>query len=132
MSVNLLLIAHVHGARERLTARLVEAERLAALLAPHGAVTVDRDRDAVAAQWAAVRDVAPFHGRPGDLWRLALKPSDAPGAVARLGGTPVSVGANDLQLGRGETIGGTARVLSRYVDGIMARTHRHADVLELL
>jgi len=65
------------------------AERLAALLAPHGAVTVERDRDAVAAQWAAVRDVAPFQGRPGDLWRLALKPSDAPEAVARLGGPAV-------------------------------------------
>ena len=42
-----------------------------------------------AAAWAAVRDVTPFHGQPGDVWRIALKPSDAPAAVARLGAAPV-------------------------------------------
>ena len=38
-----------------------------------------------AAVWQAVRDVAPFHGRPGDVWRLSVKPSEAPALVARAG-----------------------------------------------
>jgi glycolate oxidase FAD binding subunit len=41
---------------------------------------------AVAARWAAIRDVAPFHGQAGDVWRLSVKPSDAPGIAARAGG----------------------------------------------
>jgi glycolate oxidase FAD binding subunit len=61
------------------------AARLADLLGRHGAVTVERDPSRVAADWAEVRDVAPFHGQAGDVWRIALKPSDAPEAVARLG-----------------------------------------------
>ena len=40
-----------------------------------------------AALWAGVRDVAPFHGALGDVWRLSVKPSDAPALVARAGGT---------------------------------------------
>ena len=35
--------------------------------------------------WEAIRDVAAFHGQPGDVWRLSVKPSDAPGLVARAG-----------------------------------------------
>ncbi|WP_028029258.1 FAD-binding protein [Gemmobacter nectariphilus] len=35
--------------------------------------------------WEQIRDVAPFHGQPGDVWRLSVKPSDAPGLVAKAG-----------------------------------------------
>jgi glycolate oxidase FAD binding subunit len=35
--------------------------------------------------WRAVRDVSDFAGQPGDVWRLSVKPSDAPGIVARSG-----------------------------------------------
>jgi glycolate oxidase FAD binding subunit len=51
------------------------AGRLAERLAPFGAVSVERDRAPVAALWAGIRDVAAFHGRPGDVWRVSVKPS---------------------------------------------------------
>jgi ornithine carbamoyltransferase len=51
--------------------------------------------------------------------------------IAQLGGTGLSLAAGDLQLGRGETIKDTARVLSRYLDAIMIRTFAQSDVDEL-
>jgi len=61
------------------------AERLKALLAGAGEIAVETDPDRVAAGWAWVRDVAAFHDAPGDVWRVSVKPSDAPGIVARAG-----------------------------------------------
>jgi ornithine carbamoyltransferase len=52
-------------------------------------------------------------------------------AVKALGGDAVVLNTKEMQLGRGETIGDTARVLSRYVDAIMIRTDHHAKLLEL-
>jgi ornithine carbamoyltransferase len=48
--------------------------------------------------------------------------------VAELGGTPLHLSADDLQLGRGETIRDTALVLSRYLHAVMIRTFAQADV----
>jgi ornithine carbamoyltransferase len=50
----------------------------------------------------------------------------------QLGGHALYLGTNDLQMGRGETIADTARVLSRYVDGIMARVFAHQTILDLI
>jgi ornithine carbamoyltransferase len=52
-------------------------------------------------------------------------------AMRQLGGETLSLNHTDLQLGRGESIADTARVLSRYVDAIMIRANEHATLLEL-
>jgi ornithine carbamoyltransferase len=49
----------------------------------------------------------------------------------QLGGRAIFLSSNDLQMGRGEPISDTAKVLSRFVDGIMIRAIRHSDVVEL-
>lgn len=49
----------------------------------------------------------------------------------QLGGRAIFLSSNDLQMGRGEPISDTARVLSRFVDGIMIRAIEHDDVIEL-
>ena len=49
----------------------------------------------------------------------------------QLGGHALFLSARDIQIGRGEPISDTARVLSRYVDGIMIRTFDHGEVEEL-
>ncbi|MGP3698314.1 FAD-binding protein [Rhodobacter sp. NSM] len=54
--------------------------RLRALLARFG------EAGEVDDPWAEIRDVAPFHAKAGDVWRLSLKPSDAPAVAERAGG----------------------------------------------
>jgi glycolate oxidase FAD binding subunit len=61
------------------------AGELGRRLARHGTVAVERDAARVAATWTAIRDAAPFHGRPGDVWRFSVKPSDGPALAASLG-----------------------------------------------
>lgn len=79
------------------------------------------------------------HGQPLEGKSLAMifeKPSTRTRVSLEvvaweLGGHPLYLSANELQLGRGETIADTARVLSRYVHGITARVHSHGTVLQL-
>ena len=51
--------------------------------------------------------------------------------MRQLGGEVVNLTGKDMQLGRGETVADTAKVLSRYVDAIMLRTDSHAKLAEL-
>jgi ornithine carbamoyltransferase len=51
--------------------------------------------------------------------------------VAQLGGQAIFMGVNDLQIKRGETLGDTAQVLSRYVDAMVARVADHNDLITL-
>ncbi len=52
-------------------------------------------------------------------------------AMKQLGGQTIVTSANDMQLGRGESLADTARVLSRYVDALMIRTDKHDKIMEL-
>jgi len=52
-------------------------------------------------------------------------------AVAQLGGHPIYLSWNEMQLGRGEKISDTAKVLDRYVDAMMARVYSHDDLVVL-
>jgi ornithine carbamoyltransferase len=52
-------------------------------------------------------------------------------AMRQMGGATIILSAGDMQLGRGETVADTARVLSRYVDAIMIRATSHEVILEL-
>ncbi|MFA5450358.1 MAG: ornithine carbamoyltransferase [Clostridia bacterium] len=51
--------------------------------------------------------------------------------IRQLGGHAIFLSANDMQLGRGESVADTARALSRYIDLIMIRTGKHSDIEEL-
>lgn len=52
-------------------------------------------------------------------------------AMLQLGGHAIVLKKSDMQLGRGESIGDSARVLSSYVDGVMARVNKHETLVEL-
>lgn len=93
-------------------------------------------RKAARAGWprGRVDEDAPLTGRV--LGMIFEKPSTRTRfsfdmAARQLGATTIVSSAGDMQLGRGETIADTARVLSRMVDAIMLRTSRH-DKLEAL
>ncbi len=58
--------------------------RLTDLLKDFGEIEQIADPEASASIWKAVRDVASFHGEPGDVWRLSVKPTDAPNVTERL------------------------------------------------
>ncbi|MCP9948966.1 ornithine carbamoyltransferase [Actinomadura madurae] len=72
------------------------------------------------------RIVPMYFAKPSTRTRLSTA-----AAVARLGGTPVSVGPDELQLRRGETIADTARVIGSYSAAIVIRTFSDTDVEEL-
>ncbi len=64
--------------------------------------------------------------KPSTRTRISLEV-----AMLELGGTALYFSWSELQLGRGEPIKDTARVLERYIDGIAARVYRHQDLVEL-
>jgi ornithine carbamoyltransferase len=66
-----------------------------------------------------------FH-KPSTRTRVSFE-----AGIWQLGGVGMYFAKGELQIGRGETIADTARVLSRYLDGVMIRTYSHQDVEEL-
>ena len=105
-----------------------------------------RVADLDAEQFAALLDLAAAMKRHPLAWRDALdgrsvacyfaKPSTRTrvsfeAAINRLGGLPIMLRPDELQLGRGEPIADTARVLSSYCDAIVIRTFAQRDVREV-
>jgi ornithine carbamoyltransferase len=74
----------------------------------------------------ANKSVAIYMTKPSTRTRLASET-----AVAHLGGTPIFMRGDELQLGRGETIADTARIISGYCDALIIRTFAQSDVDEL-
>lgn len=105
-----LLRALIDGAAERKAAR----QGL-----PRGTVDGDRPLDG--------RLIALIFERPSTRTRVSFDV-----AMRQLGGETICLSSTELQIGRGETIADTARVLSRYVDAIMIRSTSHAKVVELV
>ncbi len=74
----------------------------------------------------AKRTVAIYMTKSSTRTRLASE-----SAVAHLGGTPIFMRADDLQIGRGESIADTARVISEFCSALIVRTFAQSDVDEL-
>jgi len=72
------------------------------------------------------RHVAMLFQKPSHRTRVSFEVG-----IARLGGTTTTLTEQDVQIGVRETVGDAARVLDRYVDGIVARLRTHEDLMEL-
>src|SRR6202158_5810394 len=72
------------------------------------------------------RHVAMLFQKPSHRTRVSFEVG-----IARLGGTTTTLTEQDVQMGGRETVGDAARVLDRYVDGIVARLRTHEDLMEL-
>jgi ornithine carbamoyltransferase len=107
---------------------------LAAIPAGDLRLVLDASRAMKARHKAGDRDRRPLAGK--SLAMIFDKPSTRTRvsfdlAMRQLGGDPIMLTGAEMQLGRGETIADTARVLSRYVDAIMIRILDHAALAEL-
>src|SRR6188508_1576507 len=79
------------------------------------------------------------HAKPlaGQTWAMIFAKSSTRTRVSfevalhELGANPLFLNTSDIQIGRGETIHDTAKVLSRFVHGLIVRTYAHADLEEL-
>ena len=110
--------------RSLLTLRHHPPEAVAAILD-----TADRLKREPRTEWPALLDgrvVALIFERPSTRTRVSFA-----SGIARLGGTSLVLSPNDMQLGRGESIEDTAKVLGRMVDAIMLRTGPHETLVEL-
>ena len=97
----------------------------------------------VAEVFALARDLKQQRGKQGSnvlqhqTWALIFSKSSTRTRVSfevgvhELGGNPLFLNKNDIQLGRGESVEDTARVLSRFVHGLIVRTYEHSEVERL-
>jgi ornithine carbamoyltransferase len=99
---------------------------LRGMIADSRALKAKRKSRAASEPLLAGKTLAMIFERPSTRTRVSFEV-----AMRQLGGDAMMLTADEMQLGRGETIGDTARVLSRYVDAIMIRTLDHDAVAEL-
>jgi ornithine carbamoyltransferase len=91
---------------------------------------------ALGARYKAERTTTPWRPLAGQTWAMIFTKSSTRTrvsfevAIRELGGSSLFLNANDLQLGRGEPIKDTARVLGRMVHGAVIRTYAQADIEE--
>ncbi|MEM7506606.1 MAG: ornithine carbamoyltransferase [Pseudomonadota bacterium] len=108
----------------------VPADQLRAILAD--SATVKQAREGLpkltpdTEQPLADRIVALIFEKPSTRTRISFDVG-----IRQMGGQTMVLSGSELQLGHGETVADTARVLSRYVDAIMIRTFQHATLMEL-
>jgi len=102
----------------------------------------DFSRDEVARIFTLARRYKRERGRhekplAGQTWAMIFAKSSTRTRVSfevgihELGGNPLFLNSNDIQIGRGETIADTAKVLSRFVHGLIVRTYAHSDLVGL-
>jgi ornithine carbamoyltransferase len=101
----------------------ISSHELRAMIAAGRAM---KERPAMRGLALAGRTLAMIFDKPSTRTRVSFDV-----AMRQLGGGTIVLTGQEMQLGRGETIGDTARVLSRYVDAIMIRTLDHAVLTEL-
>ena len=111
--------------RDFLTGEELGAFELGKLL-DRAAVLKAGRRERVGAEALAGRSIALVFEKPSTRTRISFEVG-----VAELGATPIMLRGDEMQVSRGESIGDTARVLSRYVDAIVIRSGSHDAVAEL-
>jgi ornithine carbamoyltransferase len=112
-------------ARHLITGEELDATEIGSLLDRAAELKAGRGEGAGAGSLAG-GTVALLFERPSTRTRVSFQV-----AVAELGGHPLALRADELQLGRGESISDTARVLSRFVSAIVIRSGSDATVAEL-
>jgi ornithine carbamoyltransferase len=112
--------------RHFLEIRDFSADTLSAILDQAASFKADRKAGATSAKPLAGKSVAMIFEKPSTRTRVSFEVG-----ITELGGTPLILSANDLQVGRGESISDTAKVLSRYVDAIMIRCFKHDMLMTL-
>jgi len=116
-----------HGVRHFLDLIDIPALDLHDMIAASRAMKTERQRHGgVADGRLSGRTLAMIFDKPSTRTRVSFDV-----AMRQLGGSTVALTGQEMQLGRGETVGDTARVLSRYVDAIMIRILDHAMLVEL-
>ncbi len=111
--------------RDFLTGEELGAYELGRLLDRAAALKAGR-AERLGADSLAGRSIALLFQKPSTRTRISFEVG-----VAELGATPIVLRGDEMQVSRGESIGDTARVLSRYVDAIVIRSGSHEAVAEL-
>jgi ornithine carbamoyltransferase len=115
-----------NGVRHFLDLIDIPGDQLQGMIATSRAIKAKHKSGADTGRPLAGKTLAMIFERPSTRTRVSFEV-----AMRQLGGDAMMLTADEMQLGRGETVGDTARVLSRYVDAIMIRTLDHDAVAEL-